>query len=72
MKPLPTIAATALAILGTTALLHSEPARSQGSKATAREIIAAIQREILEILLNRRYCMYKQCWFAIIFQPLCE
>jgi putative NIF3 family GTP cyclohydrolase 1 type 2 len=45
MKP-PTIAAMVFAILGTTALLHAEPARSQGSKATAREIIAAIQHEI--------------------------
>jgi putative NIF3 family GTP cyclohydrolase 1 type 2 len=45
MKP-PIIAAIAFAILGTTALLHGEPARSQGSKATAREIIAAIQHEI--------------------------
>jgi putative NIF3 family GTP cyclohydrolase 1 type 2 len=45
MKPLPTVAAIALAILGTTAI-HSEPTRSQGSKPTAREIIAAIQHEI--------------------------
>ena len=46
MKPPPTIAAMTVAILATTALLHGEPARSQASKPTAREIIAAIQREI--------------------------
>jgi putative NIF3 family GTP cyclohydrolase 1 type 2 len=46
MKPLPTIAAMAFAVWGTTALLHSQPARSQGSKPTAREIVVAIQHEI--------------------------
>ena len=45
MKPLQAGAAIAITIFGATAL-HSEPARSQVSKPTAREIIAAIQHEI--------------------------
>jgi len=45
MKPLQAGAAIAFTIFGTTAL-HSEPARSQVSKPTAREIIAAIQHEV--------------------------
>jgi putative NIF3 family GTP cyclohydrolase 1 type 2 len=45
MKPLQAGAAIAWVILGTT-VLHSEPARPQVSKPTAREIVAAIQHQI--------------------------
>jgi putative NIF3 family GTP cyclohydrolase 1 type 2 len=45
MKTLATVAALAFAIFGTTAV-RSEPAQSQGSKPTAREIVSAIQNEV--------------------------
>jgi putative NIF3 family GTP cyclohydrolase 1 type 2 len=45
MKPTQTCTATALAIFAATCA-HSDPARPQGSKPTAREVVAAIQHEI--------------------------